>query len=144
MLETESITLLHNQTNIAFDIALPAHASADGGKYSYRLDPIDKQWIVSDQRQISYANLLPGKYTLMLRSAKNEEDETATPIRQLQINVLPPWWKTSWAYLSYIMIMSALSGLWFMWYRKRKNRQRRKSRKRQTARSTKRSTQRGR
>ena len=123
MLETESITLLHNQTNIAFDIALPAHASADGGKYSYRLDPIDKQWIVSDLRQISYANLLPGKYTLMLRAAKSEEDDSATPIRQLQINVLPPWWKTSWAYLSYIMIMSALSGLWFVWYRKRKNRQ---------------------
>ncbi|MBO7325109.1 MAG: response regulator, partial [Bacteroidales bacterium] len=37
--------------------------------------------------------------------------------------VLPPWWKTSWAYLSYTLLISALGGLWFGWYRKRKNKQ---------------------
>ncbi|MBO5769610.1 MAG: response regulator, partial [Bacteroidales bacterium] len=72
--------------------------------------------------QISYANLLPGKYHLMLRAAKSD-DNKATPIRQLHINVLPPWWKTSWAYLSYTLLISTISGLWFVWYRKRKNKQ---------------------
>lgn len=122
ILETESITLPYDQTNISLDIALLNYSSLQNNEYSYRLDPIDKEWISCPNGQISYASLLPGKYRLNIR-ATNECFGTEYLTKELRIIVLPPWWETPWAYLMYIFLGIGVISLWVLWYKGYKNRQ---------------------
>lgn len=119
ILETTAITLPYDRTNIALDIARPGCFARQTGKLQYRLDPIDDRWIETDRNRITYANLLPGEYTLHLRAAESGE----TSGRQLRITVRPPWWMTGWAWCGYTLLTIAAVAGWFTWYRRRKNRQ---------------------
>ncbi len=71
--------------------------------YSYILIGVDKKW--SDKTDISfsqnYLNLLPGKYIFRVSSLSN--GKWCEPVI-FNFTIRPPWWKTWWAYLSYILI----------------------------------------
>lgn len=122
ILETTEITLPYNRTNISFDIALLNYASLQSNKYFYRLEPIDKEWVNCNDGKISYASLLPGKYTLNIRAANDGTGNNHLE-RCLAITVLPPWWLSSWAYIIYAIIIIGVVRLWFIWYKRHKNKQ---------------------
>src|SRR5690606_29203932 len=58
-----------------------------------------------------YTNLDPGLYTFEVKAANSEGLWNGEP-RRLQIRVLPPWWKTWWAYTIYLLIFLLLL-YWF-------------------------------
>lgn len=119
---TDKITLPYDHSNISFDIALLNYSASESNQYYYKLDPLDKEWIKAAKQNISYARLLPGNYTLHVRATRLGQKDAFTT-RSLSITILPPWWKTIWAYLLYSMgIICAVSG-WFLWYKRRKEKQ---------------------
>jgi len=74
--------------------------------YAYRLVGYNDTWIrpAPGQRTASYANLPPGSYTFLVK-ADNGEGRWADQPASLQLNILPPWWKTWWAYLLYATLI---------------------------------------
>ena len=124
LLETNSISLPYDRSNISFDVALLNYSNFENCKYEYRLEPVDKEWLASGNRNftISYANLAPGTYKLHLRAKTGlENDDYST--RDLIINIKSPWWQTLWAYLIYALLLIAAIWTWFIWYRNHKNEQ---------------------
>lgn len=120
---TDKITLPYDQANISFDVALLSYATTESNRYEYRLTPLDKKWIkAGNNRDISYAKLPPGSYTLFVR-ATNGADVLHYATRSLVIEILPPWWRTVWAYILYVVWGAGLVLCWFFWYRCRKKRQ---------------------
>lgn len=82
-----------------------------GVSYQYRLDPIDAGWSSwSDEPFIDYTTLEPNDYTFRLRArgpAMVVGGET-----QWSFTVLPPWYRTNWAYaLMLVLAGAALLGL---------------------------------
>jgi len=63
-------------------------------RYAYRLGGFDAQWLQAgpEQRQASYTNLAPGRYTLEVKAADRHGSWTSQPL-QLPIEVLPLWWQ---------------------------------------------------
>ena len=83
----------------AFDYAAPEMNS-----FSYRLDGFESNWhTIRGRRQVTYTNLDPGRYTLEVRGANNDGVSSVEPA-SLIINVLPPAWRTWWAWLLYVAI----------------------------------------
>jgi len=74
-------------------------------RYKYKLEGFDKQWIElpPGNRKITFSNLPPGKYIFKITSS-NIDNTWSNNIKSLKITVLPPWWKTNIAYISYIII----------------------------------------
>lgn len=124
LLETNSISLPYDRSNISFDVALLNYSNFENYKYEYRLEPVDKEWLTGGNRTftISYANLVPGTYTLHLRAKTGLEDNNYST-RDLVINIKSPWWQTIWAYLLYALLLIAAIWTWFIWYRNHKNEQ---------------------
>lgn len=122
ILKTEEITLPYDQTNVSFDIALLNYSSLQSNKYFYRLEPIDREWVNCNDGKISYASLLPGKYTLNIRAASDNTGKEFLN-RKLCITVSSPWWLTSWAYLAYMFLIAGCINIWFRWYKHYKNKQ---------------------
>src|SRR5690606_39494768 len=58
---------------------------------------------VGEKRSATYTNLDAGEYTFKLKAANNDGLWNTEPLN-LHITVLPPWWKTNWALVSYIAL----------------------------------------
>lgn len=87
----------------ALDMRNPANI-----KYAYQLEGFDKDWqYVDDQRSATYTNLPKGQYVLHVKST-NSDGVWVNNERILEIEVLPSFWETPWAYMLYILVTMLL------------------------------------
>jgi len=98
----EIIRLKYHQNFIKIYFSLLDFASPLSNQYQYYLEGVDKQWnhTSGHHNYASYSNLLPGDYTFFLAAA-NPDGFWCSDHVKLKIIILPPWWKTWWAYLIY-------------------------------------------
>ncbi len=98
--DTEEITLDYSQNDIAFQFS-PIHYSRPGRNLiAYKLEGFNKDWVYSKLHYASFTNLDPGEYTFKLKAANGDgiwSDEEKT----IHIEVLPPYWRTTFAYIAY-------------------------------------------
>lgn len=86
--------------------------SKDLQKYSYRLYPYQKDWIVSETGKVSFTNLSAGYYVFEVKTLfpnNTEGDITALPI-----TILPHWSQTIWFRL--LLIFSVLFLVGYIFY----------------------------
>ncbi len=107
--DTKSITLNHNENSVAFDFAAINFFNPEKYKFQYQLEGFSNDWITVpvNSRKAIFTNLNSGKYTLKVRAIlqdKNQQDNTIS----LDIVILPPFWRTTNAYLLYIFIILVL------------------------------------
>ena len=123
ILETSEINLPYDKANISLNVALLSYSASPSNEYYYMLEPVDKQWVRSNQGGIQYANLAPGKYVLHLSVAGEDGLVKPTPSRSLAIKVSPPWWWSAAAIVCYVVLVVCMFTAWFIWYRRHKNKQ---------------------
>lgn len=105
---TESIILTHLQDILTIDFASLDYNVPERNKYRYQLIGVDDSWVeVGNQRSASFLHLPPDEYLFRVQGS-NSQGIWSDQIAELNIRVLPPWWKTGWAYLAYILIMLAM------------------------------------
>ncbi len=80
-------------------------------RYAYRLVGYNDDWVrpADGQRTATFANLPAGDYTFMVKG-DNGEGRWAVKPATLQLRILPPWWKSWWAYLLYAVLIGV--ALW--------------------------------
>ena len=105
--DTESITLAYAQNEFSVDFVGLHFINPTRNRYSWRLEGYDDDWSEPGfLRTATYTNLPPGEYTLTVRAANpdgvwNEEGTSLT------VTILPPWWRTGWAYLLFALLLAA-------------------------------------
>jgi signal transduction histidine kinase/ligand-binding sensor domain-containing protein/CheY-like chemotaxis protein/AraC-like DNA-binding protein len=106
--ETKSIRLKYNQNAISITWAGLDFSIQDKIRYLYQLTGYDPDWhLVKDQGKASYTKLPPGKYTFTVKFDNPELQKLNSP-KSLEIEVLPPVWKTIWAYMFYLLLSIVL------------------------------------
>jgi ligand-binding sensor domain-containing protein/signal transduction histidine kinase/DNA-binding response OmpR family regulator len=100
--ETKSIILSHQDNIITFEFSVLHFRNTKKNKFSYQLVGWDKDWVHTDykNRRATYTNLPHGDYTFSVK-ASNSDGYWSEEGASLQITVLPPPWKTWWAYTLY-------------------------------------------
>lgn len=80
-------------------------------RYSYKLAGFDKEWSEwTTNTGKEYTNLHEGKYEFQVR-AKNIYD-TVSSVSTFRFTILPPWYRTRWAFLAYfVLIGSTILGM---------------------------------
>ncbi|MCZ2458323.1 MAG: response regulator [Chitinophagales bacterium] len=105
--ETKKIVLPYRDNIISFKVAALDYSDPDKKQYAYMLEPSNTSWIqMGSSRLITFSNLSPGNYTLRVKAGSLNGAWNETGI-SLNLIILPPWWKTWWAYLFYICIIAA-------------------------------------
>lgn len=75
-------------------------------QFEYRLYPLETLWKKSGNTPIAnYYKVPPGEYRFEVRSP-NLGTANEKSIASINVVVLPPWWKTWWAYGSYALIFT--------------------------------------
>ena len=106
--ETDHITLKHNQSSFNIEFAALCYTSPDNVQYAYEMENFDNKWVnIKSNRNVNFTGLPGGEYVFKVRSTNGSgvwQDNT----RVLRITILPPIWKTSWAYCIYLIIIILL------------------------------------
>ncbi len=101
----DQIVLDHTQNFISIQYAALNFRNSERNQYAYKLEGFDKDWYYVDQkRTVTYTNLDAGSYRLRVKASNNEGvwNEEGSSIGIL---VLPPPWKTWWAYTIYVLLV---------------------------------------
>ena len=110
------ITLNHNHSIITINFSLSNYVSVLKNRIYYKLEGFDKEWINAGYRKaITYTNLNPGKYKLMIKSSEEYSDKGSIS-KEIDILVNPPYYKSVWAYCLYIIIVIIASYILISFY----------------------------
>ncbi|MBU4329236.1 MAG: diguanylate cyclase [Acidobacteria bacterium] len=105
---TEQITLTAKDRVVSFEFAALSFLAPEKNQYAYQLEGFDKDWNpVGTRRFISYTNLPPRKYRLVVKASNNDgrwNEQGAV----LSITVIPPVWRMWWFKILLILAAALL------------------------------------
>ncbi|PZX20141.1 signal transduction histidine kinase [Breznakibacter xylanolyticus] len=102
---TDVLELNHHQNAFSIQFSSLGYEDNMVMKYAYKLDNFESDWNeVGNQNRAVYTNLPPGRYTFRVK-ASSGAGIWDTNERVLSIRILPPWYRTWWAYLMFLTIL---------------------------------------
>jgi signal transduction histidine kinase/ligand-binding sensor domain-containing protein/CheY-like chemotaxis protein/AraC-like DNA-binding protein len=105
----EKIDLPFDQAILSLDYVTLDYRGADKIQYAYKLEGWDKNWnYVNNIRTANYSRLHEGTYVFKIK-VSNGAGNWSSATSLLTVVVLPPWYRTWWAYFMYaILFVSAI------------------------------------
>ncbi|PCK07310.1 MAG: hypothetical protein COA42_14905, partial [Alteromonadaceae bacterium] len=117
--KARDITLTHQQLVFSFEFAALNYLLPENNRYAYQLQGFDDDWINSGtRRRATYTNLNAGSYIFRVKGANNDGVWNQTELA-INLRILPPWWRTWWAYSFYGLIFGLLI-FWFIYTQRQK------------------------
>ena len=108
--EATSVTLTYDQArsfSIEYGVIKPGNTT--GIEYQVQLGGIDKVWRnVGSERKFSGYKLPPGTYQLRIRANDTNGGWDNCKVKELRIVVLPPFYRSMWAYIFYLLLFAAV------------------------------------
>lgn len=104
---SEKLGISHGQNSVAVDYASPLYIGQRDIQYSTQLVGLDDKWSEwTKQTTREYINLPPGDYKFQAK-AKNIFGDVSN-VSSLSFTIIPPWYRTWWAYVLYVLGFLAL------------------------------------
>ncbi len=95
------IVLNYNQNMFSFDFAALNFTNPEKNQYAYKMEGLIDDWIqIGNERTASFTNLDPGEYVFHVKGSNNHGVWNEEGI-SIKVIILPPWWRTNWAYFIY-------------------------------------------
>jgi signal transduction histidine kinase/ligand-binding sensor domain-containing protein/AraC-like DNA-binding protein len=107
--DTKEITLNYNENIFSIEFAALNFFNISKLRYAYTLKGFNNEWFIADEKthKATYTNLDPGSYVFKVRTI-NENGTLGDNSTSLKINILPPLWRTPYAYTLYVLLMITL------------------------------------
>jgi len=114
----QNLVLPYSHNNLTIEFCAIEPADPKHIKYQFKLEGYRDSWSPpSNQTAATFGNIFEGEYTFYMRS-QNLDGIWSEPITY-SFTVSPPWYRTIWAYISYILIFLCGQRI-FIKYRERR------------------------
>jgi DNA-binding CsgD family transcriptional regulator len=105
--KSRQVQLKHQWNSLHFEFSSPFHVNTGNLEYSYRLKGFEEEWSVWVKKtEKDYTNLNPGPYVFEIKVRNNLNEESG--IASYELKILPPWYKTIWAIIFYMLLFVLL------------------------------------
>lgn len=102
------IAIPFNAAVISIDFAAIEYSFQDQIRYAYYLEGWDADWNYVDKLNTAYySRLTEGSYKLHIKST-DTEGAWSNNEKIITITILPPWYRSWWAYLLYVLALSSM------------------------------------
>ncbi|MDB5248330.1 MAG: signal transduction histidine kinase [Segetibacter sp.] len=119
ILYTDKVILNYYESSFSIDFTALNFTDPENTQFAYKLEGIDENYtILKTNRKVYFTNLSPGTYTFKVK-AVNSSGVWNADERKLVIEILPPFWASSAAYLVYIITCLIIGFGLLHLYRKR-------------------------
>ena len=103
-----TLRLEHGQNSLIFHFSAFDYARPGSCLYQYCLEGADSTWSEpTSQNQAVYNNLPPGRYVFRVRA----QGRGKMPATEFAVTILRPWYSTGWAWLAYVLAVSAMAAV---------------------------------
>lgn len=104
--KTDELTLTSQHKDFSIEFTAEHYNQLEGVKYAYRLLGFNDEWryLNDNVHSVSYTNLWEGDYVFQLK-ATNKDGVWNENVKELKIEVLPPFWRNKWFFLVYLTII---------------------------------------
>ncbi len=110
----------YKQNTIRIAFCVSNQAQCPHVEYSYLMKGMDDKWYyISDDYDVVFRGLPPGKYTFCLRAKLKSQDWTDATCCEIKIEIKPPLWQTWWAYTLYALTLAMITWLIVRTYKSR-------------------------
>jgi len=107
-MHVDKITLKHNESSFTIDFVALNYLHAEKNKYKYKLTGFNEQFVeAGPEKRATYTNIDPGIYEFVVIASNNDGIWNQHGDR-LKITILSPWWATSWAFVLYVLLITAI------------------------------------
>ena len=108
-----NLSLAYNNNYLTFHFIGITQKQSQKVKYRYKLEGLDENWSgMTSRNEVPYGNIPNGTYTFKVKAMNSEgywsKEFTYT------FTIRPPWWKTWWAYIVYVLLI--IAGIWAVIY----------------------------
>ncbi|PCH94947.1 MAG: hypothetical protein COB85_05090, partial [Bacteroidetes bacterium] len=98
----ENLVLPYEYNHVSFEYNTVVTVRHFLVNYQYMLEGQDEKWSpITKKTDVTYGNLHEGDYTFLLK-AQSPDGVWSDPLRY-KFKVLPPWYRTWWAYFGYVV-----------------------------------------
>ena len=114
---------LKSTEEFTIQLASDAGIANNGKRFVYRLEGFNENWVKTSELNpnITYNSLRAGSYTLHVRML-NDDGSYGEVESELDITITPPFWRSRWAFLLYVLAVVGIALLWRRWFMKRQKR----------------------
>ncbi len=103
---SERVQLEHVDQVVSFEFSALDYAAPEKNRYAYRLEGLQDQWTdLGTRRFVMFTTLPAGRYLLRVK-ATNSDGVWNEDGASLAIIIRPPWWRSLWAYILYLTLLS--------------------------------------
>jgi serine phosphatase RsbU (regulator of sigma subunit)/ligand-binding sensor domain-containing protein len=111
LIELEELELPYDQNDLTFEFAAIHYSAPNKNQYAHKLIGYDEDWIYNNKREVTYTNLNPGEYEFSIKGS-NRDGVWSTSPKSIRINITPPWWFSTWAYVGYgLLFLGIIFGI---------------------------------
>ena len=96
----------YDDHTFTIEFAALEFTNPEKNRYAYMLKGVSNEWIETGNRRfVPFSNLPPGEYTFKVKGSNNDGiwNESGPSLR---IIIRPPWWRSTWAWTTYIIILA--------------------------------------
>lgn len=104
---TQTLSFTEKENSFILSFSALDFAETDKIKYAYKINQRNFDWVYADNNKVNLSMLPAGDYTLSVKAC-NSQGIWSPNIKELKINILPPLWRTWWAYTIYTCIAMCL------------------------------------
>lgn len=101
--DINNLEFKYNENIININYFLPNYKNIHGIIYQYKLEGVDKEWNITNNDEIIYNNLSPGKYEFKIK-ARNH-DGVVSRESSVKFTIKPPIWLSKGAYFVYALLI---------------------------------------
>jgi signal transduction histidine kinase len=103
--ENKEVFIDHKVNSFTIEFAALEYTNPQRNKYAYQMKGISDEWVdIGNRKFVPFSALQAGEYTFRVKGSNNDgvwNDEEIS----LHIVVLPPWWKSIFAYFVYLVLI---------------------------------------
>jgi signal transduction histidine kinase/ligand-binding sensor domain-containing protein/DNA-binding NarL/FixJ family response regulator len=102
---TRELRINYKQSVFTLEFTALNYTTSENNQFAYKLEGVDNDWnYIGTRHDVTFTNLPAGNYTFRVKASNNDGiwNEKGT---EMQISILPPPWKTWWAYSFYILLV---------------------------------------
>ena len=111
---TAAPTLAFADHGLRFDFAAPGFSAADDAHFQVLLEGNDRDWSAWSREGFrEYTNLHEGNYRLRVRA--RDLDGVVSSEAEYRFRVLPPWYRSAWAWIGYALAALLLGRMLLRW-----------------------------
>lgn len=108
ILYTDTVILKYDQNNFSIEFAALNFSSPEATRYKYLMKGIDQGWTyLTTNRKAYFTDLSHGTYEFIVHAESNTGSWMGKE-RRLVIKILPPFWKSNFAYILYLLIIGTI------------------------------------